>query len=143
VPPASIEARHDAIPRIAALFAVRGVVCWPARSPTPTHAQSELMRGDACPTMRSTECRGPISISLRVIHIAFGRESSLCQRKKILEVGRDGRRRRLDLLRRFPVKSLRLLFVPGRRIARAGRHDLGYRGRQYGFRSAATPASTI
>jgi hypothetical protein len=96
---------------------------------TRTHAQSELMRGDRMPydafdRMLKTD----LDVPSGVIHIAFGAGELALPKEKILEwVGASAKAVSI-YYGRFPVKSLRLLFVPVEGSRVRGGTTWGYRG---------------
>jgi hypothetical protein len=96
---------------------------------TPTSAQSELMRGDRMPydafdRMAKTDVEVPSG----VIHVAFAAGDLALPKEKVLEWVAASAQAVSLYYGRFPVRSLRLLFVPvdGSRIR--GGTTWGYRG---------------
>jgi hypothetical protein len=96
---------------------------------TPSSAQSELMRGnrmpyDAFDKMPKTD----LDVPAGVIHIAFGAGEFVLPKAQILEWVAASAKAVSTYYGRFPVKSLRLLFVPvdGSRVR--GGTTWGYRG---------------
>jgi hypothetical protein len=96
---------------------------------TPTSAQPELMRGDRMPydafdRMPKTD----LDVPSGVIHIAFGAGELALPKPKILEWVAASAKAVSIYYGRFPVNSLKLLFVPvdGSRIR--GGTTWGYRG---------------
>jgi hypothetical protein len=95
----------------------------------PTHAQSELMRSDRMPydtfdRMPKTDLEVPSG----VIHIAFGAGEFALPKEKILEWVAASAKAVSTYYGRFPVKSLRLLFVPVEGARVRGGTTWGYRG---------------
>jgi hypothetical protein len=96
---------------------------------TETHAQSELMRGDRMPydafdAMPKTDLNVPSG----VIHVAFGAGEFALPKEKILEWVATSAKAVSTYYGRFPVKSLRLLFVPVEGSRARGGTTWGYRG---------------
>src|SRR5882762_11957733 len=80
---------------------------------TPTHAQSELMRGDRMPydafdRMPKTD----LDVPSGVIHVAFGAGEFALPKPNILEWVAASAKAVSIYYGRFPMNSLRLLFVP-------------------------------
>jgi hypothetical protein len=96
---------------------------------TRTSAQSELMRGDRMPydafdRMPKTDLHVPSG----VIHVAFGAGEFALPKEKILEWVATSAKAVSTYYGRFPVKSLRLLFVPVEGSRMRGGTTWGYRG---------------
>jgi hypothetical protein len=96
---------------------------------TRTHAQSELMRGnrmpyDAFDRMPKTDLEVPSG----VIHVAFGAGEFALPKAQILEWVAASAKAVSTYYGRFPVKSLRLLFVPVEGSRVRGGTTWGYRG---------------
>src|SRR3954464_10863742 len=96
---------------------------------TRSHAQSELMRGDRMPydafdRMPKTD----LDVASAVIHVAFGAGEFALPKEKIVEWVAASAKAVSIYYGRFPVNSLRLLFVPvdGARVR--GGTTWGYRG---------------
>jgi hypothetical protein len=95
----------------------------------PTYAQSELMRSDRMPydafdRMPKTD----LDVSSGVIHIAFGAGELALPRAQILEWVATSAKAVSIYYGRFPVKSLKLLFVPVEGSRVRGGTTWGYRG---------------
>jgi hypothetical protein len=113
--------------RLAAL-AVAALLA-PVGGATQSSAQSELMRGDRMPydafdRMPKTD----LDVPSGVIHVAFGAGEFALPKAKILEWVAASAQAVSIYYGRFPVNSLRLLFVPveGQRVR--GGTTWGYRG---------------
>jgi hypothetical protein len=96
---------------------------------TRTSAQSELMRGDRMPydafdRMPKTD----LDVPSGVIHIAFGAGEFALPKVQILEWVATSAKAVSTYYGRFPVKSLRLLFVPVEGSRVRGGTTWGYRG---------------
>jgi hypothetical protein len=94
-----------------------------------THAQSELMRSDRMPydafdRMPKTD----LDVSSGVIHIAFGAGEFALPKAQILEWVAASANAVSTYYGRFPVKSLKLLFVPVEGSRVRGGTTWGYRG---------------
>jgi hypothetical protein len=95
----------------------------------PTHAQSELMRSDRMPydafdRMQKTD----LDVPSGVIHIAFGAGEFALPKAQILEWVAASAKAVSTYYGRFPVKSLKLLFVPVEGSRVRGGTTWGYRG---------------
>lgn len=95
----------------------------------PTHAQSELMRSDRMPydafdRMQKTD----LDVSSGVIHIAFGAGEFALPKAQILDWVAASAKAVSTYYGRFPVKSLKLLFVPVEGSRVRGGTTWGYRG---------------
>jgi hypothetical protein len=95
----------------------------------PAHAQSELMRGDRMPydafdRMPKTD----LDVPSGVIHIAFGAGEFALPKAQILDWVATSAKAVSTYYGRFPVKSLRLLFVPVEGSRVRGGTTWGYRG---------------
>jgi hypothetical protein len=96
---------------------------------TPTSAQSELMRGDRMPydafdRMPKTD----LDVASGVIHVAFGAGEFALPKAQILEWVAASAKAVSTYYGRFPVNSLRLLFVPVEGSRVRGGTTWGYRG---------------
>jgi hypothetical protein len=96
---------------------------------TRASAQSELMRGDRMPydafdRMPKTD----LDVPSGVIHIAFGAGEFALPKAQILEWVATSAKAVSTYYGRFPVKSLRLLFVPVEGARVRGGTTWGYRG---------------
>src|SRR5882757_8291430 len=96
---------------------------------TRSSAQSDLMRGDRMPydafdRMPKTD----LDVPSGVIHIAFGAGEFALPKSKILEWVATSAKAVSIYYGRFPVKSLRLLFVPVEGSRVRGGTTWGYRG---------------
>jgi hypothetical protein len=96
---------------------------------TRAGAQSELMRGDRMPydafdRMPKTD----LDVPSGVIHIAFGAGEFALPKAQILEWVATSAKAVSSYYGRFPVKSLRLLFVPVEGARVRGGTTWGYRG---------------
>jgi hypothetical protein len=96
---------------------------------TQTSAQSELMRGDRMPydafdRMPKTD----LDVPSGVIHIAFGAGEFALPKAQILQWVAASAKAVATYYGRFPVKSLRLLFVPVEGSRVRGGTTWGYRG---------------
>jgi hypothetical protein len=96
---------------------------------TRTHAQSELMRSDRMPydafdRMPKTD----LDVASGVIHIAFGAGEFAMPKEKILQWVATSAKAVSTYYGRFPVNSLRLLFVPVEGSRVRGGTTWGYRG---------------
>ena len=96
---------------------------------TQSRAQSELMRSDRMPydafdRMPKTD----LDVPSGVIHIAFGAGEFALPKEKILEWVAASAKAVSTYYGRFPVKSLRLLFVPVEGSRVRGGTTWGYRG---------------
>jgi hypothetical protein len=94
-----------------------------------THAQSELLRSDRMPydafdRMPKTD----LDVSSGVIHIAFGAGEFALPKAQILEWVAASANAVSTYYGRFPVKSLKLLFVPVEGSRVRGGTTWGYRG---------------
>jgi hypothetical protein len=95
----------------------------------PTHAQSELLRSDRMPydafdRMPKTD----LDVPSGMIHIAFGAGEFALPRAQILEWVATSAKAVSTYYGRFPVKSLKLLFVPVEGSRVRGGTTWGYRG---------------
>jgi hypothetical protein len=95
----------------------------------PAHAQSELMRGDRMPydafdRMPKTD----LEVASGVIHVAFAAGELTLPKERILEWVAASAKAVSIYYGRFPVKSLRLLFVPVEGSRVRGGTTWGYRG---------------
>ncbi|HEV7879209.1 hypothetical protein [Bradyrhizobium sp.] len=114
--------------RLVALSAVAAMLLAGAFA-TPTRAQPELMRGDRMPydafdRMPKTD----LDVPSGVIHVAFGAGEFALPKEKILEWVATSAKAVSTYYGRFPVKSLRLLFVPVEGTRVRGGTTWGYRG---------------
>jgi hypothetical protein len=96
---------------------------------TRTYAQSELMRSDRMPydafdRMPKTD----LDVPSGVIHIAFGAGEFALPKAQILEWVAASAKAVSTYYGRFPVKSLKLLFVPVEGSRARGGTTWGYRG---------------
>src|SRR3954471_3166440 len=95
----------------------------------PSHAQSELMRSDRMPydafdRMPKTD----LDVASGVIHIAFGAGEFALPKERILQWVAASAKAVSIYYGRFPVNSLRLLFVPVEGSRVRGGTTWGYRG---------------
>jgi hypothetical protein len=96
---------------------------------THSSAQSELMRGDRMPYDAFERLpKTDLDVASGVIHIAFGAGEFALPKPKILEWVAASARAVSIYYGRFPVKSLRLLFVPVEGSRVRGGTTWGYRG---------------
>jgi hypothetical protein len=96
---------------------------------TQTSAQSELMRGDRMPydafdRLPKTE----LDVASGVIHVAFGAGEFALPKAQILQWVATSAKAVSTYYGRFPVKSLKLLFVPVEGSRVRGGTTWGYRG---------------
>jgi predicted metalloprotease with PDZ domain len=95
----------------------------------PAHAQSELMRGDRMPYDAFDRlAKTDLDVASGVIHVAFAAGELALPKEKILQWVATSAKAVSTYYGRFPVKSLKLLFVPvdGSRVR--GGTTWGYRG---------------
>src|SRR3954453_16605494 len=95
----------------------------------PSHAQSELMRSDRMPYDAFDRMpKTGLDVPSGVIHVAFGAGEFALPKEKILQWVAASAKAVSIYYGRFPVNSLRLLFVPvdGARVR--GGTTWGYRG---------------
>jgi hypothetical protein len=114
--------------RLIALFIVAAVLLGGALA-TPASAQSDLMRGDRMPYDAFDRMpKIDLDVPSGVIHVAFAAGEFALPKPKILEWVSASAKAVAIYYGRFPVKSLKLLFVPvdGSRVR--GGTTWGYRG---------------
>jgi hypothetical protein len=95
----------------------------------PAHAQSDLMRSDRMPydafdRMPKTD----LDVASGVIHVAFGAGEFALPKEKILQWVATSAKAVSTYYGRFPVQSLKLLFVPVEGARIRGGTTWGYRG---------------
>jgi hypothetical protein len=96
---------------------------------TQTNAQSELMRGDRMPYDAFDRLpKTDLDVPAGVIHIAFGAGEFALPKAQILQWVAASAKAVSTYYGRFPVKSLKLLFVPVEGSRVRGGTTWGYRG---------------
>jgi hypothetical protein len=115
-------ARRSIAPSIVAFLLAGALVA-------PAHAQSELMRGDRMPYDAFDRlAKTDLDVPSGVIHVAFAAGELALPKEKILQWVATSAKAVSTYYGRFPVNSLKLLFVPvdGSRVR--GGTTWGYRG---------------
>jgi hypothetical protein len=108
---------------VVVLAMLAGAVSW------QTHAQSEYLRGDRMPYDAFDKLpKTDLDVPSGVIHVAFAPGDLALPKSRILQWVTESARAVSLYYGRFPVKSLRLLFVPVDGGGVQGGTTWGYRG---------------